>query len=213
VSRPNSRRIGDPSQRWRQASSVSIDPASVDSRTADALLYGWGSSYAAPFEYIQYYLRTLAETEGLVLECGSGLSTLVAGVVAQRRGFQVWAFEQSPFWYERVQAELDRFRIRAVRLCLTPLRDYGAYVWYDPPVELPPAFSAVACDGPPGETKGGRYGLWPVMRRRLASGCVVLLEDVVREDERRILKCWAEESGRDFSIAGTRRSFGVLRLP
>jgi hypothetical protein len=44
------------------------------------------------------------------------------------------------------------------------------------------------CDGPKGTTRGGRYGLAPVMKDRLAPGCIVLLDDTSREAERAIIE-------------------------
>jgi hypothetical protein len=74
------------------------------------------------------------------------------------------------------------------------LKTYAGYAWYDPPLaRMPSAFSMVVCDGPPADTVGGRYGLVPVMRRRLAPGCVILLDDAVREHERAIARRWEYE--------------------
>lgn len=73
----------------------------------------------------------------------------------------------------------------------SPLKDYGDFCWYDAPLEsMPDSFSLVICDGPPGATKGGRYGLVPFMRDRLRSGCVILLDDAEREEERTIAARW-----------------------
>ena len=67
---------------------------------------------------------------GPILECGSGLTTLLVGVVAQRTGNSVWSLEHLSQWAERVQDDLDKYRIDAVNFYATPLNDYGEYDWY-----------------------------------------------------------------------------------
>ena len=76
----------------------------------------------------------------------------------------------------------------------SPLRDYGAFSWYDPPLqELPDNFRLVVCDGPPGMTKGGRYGLLPVFGSRLPQGTVIVLDDADRPSEVELLNRWKDE--------------------
>ena len=84
----------------------------------------------------------------------------------------------------------DRARGRVA----TPRRD--GYSWYDAPLkELPEQFCLVVCDGPAGDTPGGRYGLVPVLGPRITSGCVILLDDAERAPEREALLRWSETLG------------------
>jgi hypothetical protein len=190
------------------------DLAAVDRATVARLSYGWGNeSWSAGFEYLRRCLGVVAEAGGPVLECGSGLSTVLVGLAAQRRGLELWSFEHIPAWRERVQAEVARQRLDNVRLCLTPLRDRGEFAWYEPPDGLPSRFEVVVCDGPPGDTKGGRYGLWPVLRDRIAPGAQALLDDAGRPEETAILRRWAAETGGTFAIEGDEKPFGVFQLP
>jgi predicted O-methyltransferase YrrM len=179
------------------------------------LVYGWGNeSFSALHEYITAFLRAAARTAGPILECGSGLSTLLLGMVAQRTGQRVWSLEHQPCWAERVRATLRRHRINRVEVCLAPLRDYGPYTWYDPPPErLPADFALVVCDGPPGDTPGGRYGLLPVLRRHLRPGCVVMLDDVNREGEKETIRRWSAELGVSAAVAGSHKPYGTLTIP
>jgi hypothetical protein len=62
------------------------------------------------------------------------------------------------------------------------------------------SFALVVCDGPPGSTKGGRFGLVPIMRERLEPGCVILLDDASREQELAIARRWEAEIGASFEI-------------
>ena len=180
------------------------------------LIYGWGNkSWSALDEYLASCIEHTLASQGSILECGSGLSTILLGAIAQRQGRSYWALEHTPEWAARVQRYLNRYQLNAVVLCAKPLKDYGDFCWYDAPLESMPdsSFSLVVCDGPPGATKGGRYGLVPVMRERLKSGCVILLDDAEREQERTIAARWQVELSTSFEILGSQKPYIELTLP
>jgi len=172
------------------------------------LVRGWGNpNFVALPEYLHEVAERCASATGPVLECGSGLTTLVAGALAAPRGIEVWALEHDPAWFERTRAAVERWKLPNVHVLLAPLRDYGDHAWYDVPLDVMPVrFSLVVCDGPPGTTKGGRYGLVPLLRDRLAPHCVILLDDASRPGERAVLERWREELPMtvEFRPAGTR---------
>ena len=180
------------------------------------LVYGWGNEeWSARAEFILAFLAEAWMAGGPILECGSGLSTLLLGLVAQRTGNRLVSLEHNPFWAGRIRAALAEHRIDRVEVCEAPLRSYGGFTWYRPPEECLPegGFSLVVCDGPPGDTPGGRYGLLPVMRRRLRPGCVVLLDDAYRPEEQAILDRWAGELGTSFTIEGSVKPYGRVVVP
>jgi hypothetical protein len=181
----------------------------ADSDLIPELISAWGNSgWIAQEEYLRCCVATALVTDGPTLECGSGLSTLLLGVVAQHRGHDHWALEHLPDWAAKLHRLLVRHRLHAVRLSTAPLKNHGGYAWYDPPLErMPRAFSLVVCDGPPADTVGGRYGLVPVMHRRLAPGCVLLLDDAEREHERAIARRWAYELQASNDLIDGRKPF------
>jgi hypothetical protein len=159
------------------------------------LITAWGNTgWSAQEEYLRVCITQALNSNGPTLECGSGLSTLLLGVVAQRNGFEHWALEHEREWSVRVHRAVKRYRLSAVRVSTAPLKHYTGFDWYDPPLqEMPAHFAMVVCDGPPTGTLGGRYGLVPVMRERLQPGCVILLDDAWREDERAVARRWQAE--------------------
>ncbi len=178
------------------------------------LVYGWANSWSVKPEYIAAFLRGAREADGPILECGSGLSTVLLGLVAQRTGNQVWSLEHDHEWAKRTRDALRRFRITSVELCVTELRDYGSFTWYDSPAaRMPTDFALVVCDGPPGRTPGGRYGLLPILGPHLKPGCTILLDDAARPMEREALARWAHELGVDFTICGADKPFATLVVP
>ena len=184
------------------------------SRVLTDLVYGWGNEgWSAKNEYLAGCVRQALTADGPTLECGSGLSTILIGAVAKQRGHAHWALEHTAEWATRVRGCLDRYGLDSVVLCTTSLKDYGEFVWYEPPLEsMPDHFSLVICDGPPAETKGGRYGLSPVMSDRLRPGCVILLDDASREQERAVGRRWASEFGASLEIVGSAKPYVRLRV-
>lgn len=186
-------------RRWRRAlrRAASLPAGERPSRELLAELQaGWGNeSFAARTDYLEEVAARGLETRGPVLECGSGLTSVLLGLTAGRRGFETWSLEHYTEWRERVASALARGRVERVRVCDAPLRSYDGFDWYDPPLaSMPEAFALVVCDGPPGMTKGGRYGLLPVMRERLGAGAIILLDDAEREGEADVLGRWSREA-------------------
>ncbi len=160
-----------------------------------SLSAGWGNDgYAANIDYLEEVAKNAATTKGPILECGSGLTTLLLGLLAGRRGVPVHSLEHSQSWQQRVLKVLTENQVGNVEVIASPLRDYGSFAWYDAPLEtLPEQFQLVVCDGPPGKTKGGRYGLMPVFGQRLRKGAVIVLDDAQRAGEIEMVNRWQDE--------------------
>ena len=173
------------------------------------LVYGWGNSWSVQHEFLDACLREARTTDGPILECGSGLSTILLGVVAQSRGIRVWSLENDGKYASRVQTYLRKYRINSVSLCVAPLRSFGDFDWYSLPQlqTIPSKISMVVCDGPPGSTRGGRYGLVPVMMEKMRPDCVVLLDDGARADEQAVAGRWAQLLGASPEIIGSEKPF------
>ena len=177
------------------------------------LITGWSNEgYVANLEYLEEVAKRSIKTRGPVLECGSGVTTILLGVLCARRKIEVWSLEHYPAWQKRVTESLERNRISGVQVCSSPLVEYGEFVWYDPPLaKMPNEFSLVVCDGPPGTTKGGRYGLLPVMGARLPPGSTILLDDAARPGEMELIRRWENEVALDTKIIESQgHAFAVM---
>lgn len=165
-------------------------------------------------EFLAECVTRALRCTGPILECGSGLSTLLVGAIATQRGQSLWSLEHNSEWAAKLRPLIEGMKFASVRLIECELRDHGDYLWYDPPLDLmPDQFALVICDGPPGHGKGGRYGLVPIMRERLAPGCIVLLDDADREEDLRIAVRWTEELSANLHSIGDRNSFCKISLP
>lgn len=158
----------------------------------------WGNpGFAADLPYLGAVLDYATHARGPVLECGSGLTTLL---LALRLGDQVaWSLEHLEKWRRHIRARLWLAGTGA-HVLLAPLKSYGSFVWYEVPAALPREFRLVVCDGPPGTTAGGRYGLLPLLGDRLPKGTVILLDDAHRVDEQAALTRWEKEAGWRYTI-------------
>jgi len=163
-----------------------------DHRLLAELRSAWDNEgFTADLDYLAEVARLAAATPGPVLECGSGLTTLLLGALAGRRGVEVWSLEHDADWRRRVSVALREHIAGQVYLRLSPLTDYGEFDWYAAPLPLmPDAFRLVVCDGPPDDTRGGRVGLVAVIRDRLPAGAVILLDDAARDGEQHAIDRW-----------------------
>lgn len=188
--------------------------AGVNRDVLSALIFGWGNeAWSSDTEYLKGCLEHAQSCRGPILECGSGLTTLLIGAVAQKSGNVLCSLEHHSVWGNRVALFLKRYRIDTVHMHVRPLKEYGDFTWYEPPAELTPEnYALVICDGPPGATRGGRYGLIPVMKSRLAPGCVILLDDADRVQEQEIAKRWAQELNARYETLGAVKPYIRLEL-
>jgi len=176
--------------------------------------WAWGNRWSASCDYIQICNRVLlADAPVNVLECGSGLTTVFSALLGAKNGFDVYALEEDEGWLTRVRSGIPGTAVAAVHLLSTPLRSYGDFDWYDvADVELP-SFQVVICDGPRGRTRGGRYGLVPVMASKI-SDAKILLDDASRQGEQAVLTRWVDEHGADVDLnRESERGLAVVHLP
>lgn len=179
------------------------------------LIRAWGNErYSAGPDYLSACVRHARECNGPILECGSGLSTILIGVIAQRRGIKHAALEHKKSWANRTRAVLDNYGLKHTTIFSGELKNYGDFDWYDPPAEvLPHNFDLIICDGPPGGTKGGRFGLMPVMRSRFSGDATILLDDAMREAEHALALDWSRTLGFSLDIVGASKPFAIIQAP
>ena len=175
-----------PSRRWESALPM--------------LRSAWGNlGYTADLAYLAAVLRHAMRAGGPILECGSGLTTFLVAVAS---GHAVWSLEHLAEWRRRTQTRLKWAGVGA-NVLHAPLQRYGSYDWYAVPASLPSHFHLVVCDGPPADTRGGRYGLLPQLGHHLSKDATLLLDDAERPEEQGVLRQW-KEAGWEYVIEGER---------
>ena len=137
-----------------------------------------------------------------VIECGSGLTTIVtARALQQLGGGKLISLDHDAKFAAITQKHLQDLGLSEfVEVHVAPLtssRVNGAdYVWYDiEAVDLPESLDMIVIDGPPIVLTGeeGRYPAVPRLMGRLARPGIVILDDTDRLGESRIVDKYLDE--------------------
>ncbi|HXF24248.1 MAG TPA: hypothetical protein VN602_06995 [Gemmatimonadaceae bacterium] len=165
-------------------------------------VYGWGNEgWSADEDYLRRLMSEATAAKGTILECGSGLSTLLIAGIAKQTGVAFHSLEHNAEWRKRVTGALSGHALTAYSTVhYAPLQSYGQFDWYSIPDSLPANISLIICDGPPSDTVGGRHGVVPALRSRMARTCTILMDDANRSGEVEIMEQWE----RDFSTVSER---------
>ena len=172
---------------------AALPPGQVPSASTLRQLKWWwcNPGYTASVDYLKAICREADRTHGSILECGSGLTTLLAVAMSAKHGIGLHALEHRKDAYDRMVYVLGALKIGGVHLHHCPLTTFKGFDWYDiGGQDLPRSIALVICDGPPGSTDGGRYGLVPLMKTAFDSSCRILIDDTHRRKERWIIQHW-----------------------
>ncbi|MCG7877257.1 MAG: class I SAM-dependent methyltransferase [Candidatus Thiodiazotropha taylori] len=132
-----------------------------------------------------------------ILECGSGLTTLMLARCCQINGEgRVISLEDGLQYVDNTRAYIDRYGLGShATVVHAPLQDRvvdGAlYSWYATDAIPETGIDMLVIDGPSGFIqKHSRYPVLPVCYPRLADHCAIYLDDAAREDEQAIVAMW-----------------------
>jgi predicted O-methyltransferase YrrM len=168
----------------------------LDLPTALPSMRGWAGS--------PDFLLALAEElqvkgPATVLECSSGVSTVVAARCLQRSGGgHVYSLEHDPVYAEKTRNLLKRYGLQDwATLIDAPLKDSdGRGAWYSLdrlPADMPPV-DVLVIDGPPVDTAPlARYPALPRLAPRMAPNCVLMLDDADRAPEMAAVAQWLKD--------------------
>jgi hypothetical protein len=177
--------------------------------------------YAADPILVHNAVQLLIRTRpGLVLECGSGSSTVVIARCLRALGEgRVISLEDNPVYAERTRELLRLHGVDdLVTVVTAPLasREANGQVlrWYSTVYEplLTDSIEVLLVDGPPGSSgPRARYPAIPILKPHLATNYSILLDDGDRRDERDIAHTWARELGATLSYLEGGRGGWLLR--
>lgn len=133
----------------------------------------------------------------VIIEMGSGSSTIWLGYLAEKFGAHVYAFEHLQKYAEATQESIDLHGLNStVTLQRVDLREYvfgeDSFQWYDIDLQtVPDQVDVLFVDGPPAKTGPlARYPAVPVFQDRLSTNSIVLLDDAQRPEEQEIVERW-----------------------
>jgi len=177
---------------------------------------GWAASPDFLKELAEIILAT---RPGLVVETGSGVSTVVAGYCLRRLGRgRIVSLDHDPKLAAATRATLSLHDLHEVATVVdAPLTNVTvggtAWRWYDTSsLKIDEPIDILVIDGPPGTTQAlARYPAVPVFHGRMHDGSIILADDAKREDERQILSMWEKEFGLEPDFIDTETGACILR--
>ena len=138
----------------------------------------------------------------LVVECGSGASTVWLALVIREFGLptRVVALEHDEHFAEITRGQLEHHgvsehaEVRIAHLSDVPGLPDHPTPWYDvAAVEDLADIGLLFVDGPPGDTgKLARLPAVPVLQEQLADDCTIVLDDHHRSEEQAVVDQWRE---------------------
>jgi predicted O-methyltransferase YrrM len=159
--------------------------------------------------------RMAKEAQGDLLECGSGLSTIIMGLALKGTAHRLYSLEADLEWTRRTNTWLQRYGVGNVELIYVPLVPVGDLVWYGiDPEMLPQRFDGVLIDGP-ARTGTNRNAVFEVLGKQIASARTWIIDDMEDPVQIEMLKAnGAGRSIREFtgSSAGWRHDVVVATL-
>lgn len=214
--------VGNVGDHWKQTHGVqrreneaAMDAAVIALRAGRAeaqvfsdLLVGWGNASAAMAELQAAAYDLAAAADGPILECGSGLTTLVMALA--NPNVHVHALESDVMWATKANRALVRHGIKNATIHFVEMKDYEGGRWYVLP-DLPDDFSLVLCDGPWRED-GERTVLFAAMGDRIKNA-VMLADDADDPALEPAFAAWAAARGATMTMLGEQRKFAVITRP
>ncbi len=154
---------------------------------------GWAGS---PDFLLRVGSEILARKPNIVMECSSGVSTVVIARCLQLNGSgHVYSLEHDAIYAQKTNELIAAYELGAWATVLhSPLETTKSDTpWYSEkniPSDLPP-IDLLVVDGPPATTAPmARFPALPRLIGRMASNAVVIADDTQRPDETRMIDLW-----------------------
>lgn len=160
-------------------------------------LRGWAGS---PDYLLELARHTLQRAPNVVVECGSGSSSLIIGSCLKKLGKgHCYSLDHDSGYAQKTREELVAHGLdQWVTVLDAPLVQHringDEWSWYSLD-ELPVRdIELLNVDGPPMDVNRlARYPVLPLLKDRIASNCVILMDDAARADETAIVQRWMSE--------------------
>ncbi|MFM7450344.1 MAG: class I SAM-dependent methyltransferase [Leptolyngbyaceae cyanobacterium] len=159
---------------------------------------GW----AASPDFLKTVIElVLIEQPALILEAGSGVSTLLIAYCLKRLGKGRVISLDHDFKFAAISQNLlaSHGLSEIATVVYAPLKEFEIngqkWLWYDKSrLELDQTIDFFVIDGPPQSVqKLARYPALPLLFNHLSDKAILLLDDGYREDEREIVALWQRE--------------------
>jgi predicted O-methyltransferase YrrM len=160
--------------------------------------YLFESGFSLSFQTIQHIANDIVIFKpSIVLEFGSGLSTIILNNFIKQNGLEVRliSIDNDGLWQRSLREECDRVDFFDFPLRQSHPNSYNAMgSWFDIPDDHhlnTLKYDLVIVDAPKGSLgKLSRYGFIPFIEDKLSKNAVVYIDDTNRIDEQQIAEIW-----------------------
>jgi predicted O-methyltransferase YrrM len=185
-------------QTFRQVEAIQNLSAMVPTSDVLPATRGWAAS---PDLLLVLVDQLIEQRPSLVVECGSGASTLWLALAMRRFGIdgRIVALDHDPVFAASTRGFLTRHGVADLaEVRDAPLEDFslagGSYSWYAREAwkDLT-GIDLLFVDGPPAATGDkARYPALPLLREALSPAATVILDDLVVPDMQETLRLWLD---------------------
>lgn len=140
------------------------------------------------------------EQPGLIVEAGSGVSTVVYGRILEGQSGTVCSLEHESTYHEKNNRLIETHGLTGTcRVHHAPLVSHRingeAWTWYDlDDIRFDRPIDLLFIDGPPERIQTlSRYPAVPLLFDHLSEEAVIVLDDGGREEEEEIVRKWTQE--------------------
>jgi predicted O-methyltransferase YrrM len=185
-------------QTFRQVEAIQNLSAILPASDVLPATRGWAAS---PDLLLVLVDQVIAQRPSLVVECGSGVSTLWLALALRRFGIngRTVALDHDPVFAGKTRDFLARHGVSDLaEVRDAPLEDFslanGTYSWYARRAwEDLTGIDLLFVDGPPAATGAkARYPALPLLREALNPAATVVLDDLVMPDMQETLRLWLD---------------------
>jgi len=164
--------------------------------------------YAASPDYLLKINEIIKEKKpNLILEAGSGVSTLVASYALKKYGGgKIISLDHNEKYAQQTKCELKKHNLEnyaeviyaPLKKHIFPISDlYSNYlVWYDTEAIISQidSIDLFIIDGPPIKgVKNARFPAFPIMFDKMKNGTIIILDDAKRKNEQETIRLWKKE--------------------
>lgn len=162
---------------------------------------GWGNPFHSSDVALMKKCYEMASGADSILECGSGLSTVVMALANPKA--DIHTMENDHIWAMKTRDALEKHGLTNVTLHVHSLKQYPEGRWYDLKDVPDRHWDLVLCDGPD-RTRGTRAVLFSQLETKIGR---LLMDDTGDKNQSEPLKKWAAH--RTVETFGDQRKFSV----
>lgn len=174
-------------------------------------------NWAISAHFLEHLVREIyLRKPNLIVECGSGTSTLVSAACLKDIGKgKIISFDHEDYYALKTRNLLKVEGLENIASVITaPIKEINIadrnWKWYGAEIDkiISEKIDILVVDGPPGKLQPlSRYPAVLVLKEYLADDILIMLDDGNREDEEKIAKAWAEEINAKAELNGIGSGF------